>query len=116
MTRLSSISRFTERATLPLSTECGLRQVVTECSDMPPRKGQKNRFPLNEYLEIKRNQDALLVSALARDEEFTKKARKLKRLESKVNNIEYQILESPELARIHLQLLLREIKYKSEGS
>lgn len=116
MTRISSISRFTERATLPLSTECALRQVTTECSDMPPRKGQKNRFPLNEYIEIKRNQDALLVSALARDKEFTKKARKLKRLESKVNNIEYQILESPELARIHLQLLLREIKYKSEGS
>lgn len=71
---------------------------------MPPRKGQKNRFPLNEYLEVKRNQDALLVSALARDKEFTKKARKLKRLELKVNKIEYQILDSPIPARIHLQM------------
>ena len=71
---------------------------------MPPRKGQKNRFPLNEYLEVKRNQDALLVSALAPDKEFTKKARKLKRLEFKVNKIEYQILDSPIPARIHLKM------------
>lgn len=60
---------------------------------MAPRKGCKKRFPLNDYLQIKRQQDVLLVSAIARDREFAKKARKLKRLESKVitRKIEYQI-------------------------
>lgn len=63
---------------------------------MAPRKGTKKRFPLNDYLQIKRQQDVLLVSAIARDREFAKKARKLKRLESKVNStymckIKYQI-------------------------
>ena len=53
---------------------------------MAPRKGCKKRFPLNDYLQIKRQQDVLLVSAIARDREFAKKARRLKRLESKVNN------------------------------
>ena len=56
------------------------------------------------------------MSALARDKEFTKEARRLKRLESKVNNIKYQILESPDLAGEHLQMLLGEIKHKSESS
>lgn len=56
------------------------------------------------------------MSALARDKEFTKEARRLKQLESKVNNIKYQILESPDLAGEHLQMLLGEIKHKSESS
>ena len=56
------------------------------------------------------------MSALARDKEFTKEARRLKRPESKVNNIKYQILESPDLAGEHLQMLLGEIKHKSESS
>lgn len=47
------------------------------------KKGQKNRFPLIEYLEVKQNQDALLVFALALGKEFTKNARKLKRPELK---------------------------------
>lgn len=56
------------------------------------------------------------MSALARDKEFTKEARRLKRLESKVNNVKYQILESPDLAGELLQMLLGEIKYKSESN
>lgn len=56
------------------------------------------------------------MSALARDKEFTKEAMRLKRLESKVNNIKYQMLESPDLAGEHLQMLLGEIKHKSESS
>ena len=56
------------------------------------------------------------MSALARDKEFTKEARRLKRLESKVNNIKYQILESPDLAGEHLQMLLGKIIHKSESS
>ena len=56
------------------------------------------------------------MSALARDKEFTKEARRLKPLESKVNNIKYQILESPDLAGELLQMLLGEIKYKSESN
>lgn len=47
------------------------------------KKGQKNRFPLIEYLEVKQNQDALLMFALALGKEFTKNARKLKRPELK---------------------------------
>ena len=56
------------------------------------------------------------MSALARDKEFTKEARRLKRLESKVNKVKYQILESPDLAGELLQMLLGEIKYKSESN
>ena len=61
------------------------------------RKGQKNRFPSNAFLEIKRNQDIMLVRALAEDKTYAAKAKKLKHLEAKVNKpfsfrINYQIL------------------------
>lgn len=47
-------------------------------------KGQNRRFPLNKYLQIKRNQDIQLASALAKDKNYVAKAKKLKRLQSKV--------------------------------
>ena len=46
-----------------------------------------------------KRQKCLLVSALARDKEFTKEERRLKRLESKLKNIKYQILESPVIVK-----------------
>ena len=45
---------------------------------MAPRKGCKKHFPLNDYLQIKRQQDVLLVSAIARDREFQKKNEEVK--------------------------------------
>ena len=59
---------------------------------MPPRKGQKNRFPVNRFLAIKRNQDVQLACALVKDKEYVAKAKKIKRLESKVQHHE---LNSP---------------------
>ncbi|KAK2547134.1 hypothetical protein P5673_033100 [Acropora cervicornis] len=52
---------------------------------MPPRKGQKNRFPVNRFLAIKRNQDVQLACALVKDKEYVAKAKKIKRLESKAS-------------------------------
>ena len=60
---------------------------------MAPRKGQQNRFPVSTFLAIKRNQDVQLVCALGKDKEYVAKARKLKRLESKVH---YHISNSPQ--------------------
>ncbi|KAK2562638.1 hypothetical protein P5673_014329 [Acropora cervicornis] len=54
---------------------------------MPPRKGQKNRFPVNRFLAIKRNQDVQLACALVKDKEYVAKAKKIKRLESKAKLI-----------------------------
>ena len=51
---------------------------------MGRKKGQNNRFPLNTYLAIKRNQDLQLARALANDKNYVSKAKKLKRLQSKV--------------------------------
>lgn len=59
---------------------------------MPQRKGQKNRFPVNRFITIKRNQDVQLVCALANDKEYAAKAKKNKRLESKV---QYHVSNSP---------------------
>ena len=46
---------------------------------MPSRKGKKNRFPVNRFLAIKRNQDV-------KDKEYVVKAKKIKWLESKVQH------------------------------
>jgi len=51
---------------------------------MGRKKGQKYRFPLNTYLAIKRNQDLQLAEGLANDKHYVAKAKKLKRLQSKV--------------------------------
>ena len=51
---------------------------------MAPRKGQKNRFPINTFLAIRRNVDEQLALALAKNKEYNAKAKKLKRLEAKV--------------------------------
>ena len=51
---------------------------------MAPRKGQKNRFPLNTILAIRTNVDEQLARALAQDKVYNSKAKKLKRLEAKV--------------------------------
>ena len=49
-----------------------------------PRKGQKNRFPINTFLAIRRNVDEQLARALAQNKEYNAKAKKLKHLEAKV--------------------------------
>ena len=51
---------------------------------MAQRKGQKNRFPINTFLAIRRNVDEQLALALAKNKEYNAKAKKLKRLEAKV--------------------------------
>ena len=51
---------------------------------MAPRKGQKNRFPINTFLAIRRNVDEQLALALAKNKEYNAKAKKLKCLEAKV--------------------------------
>ena len=51
---------------------------------MAPRKGQKNRFPISTFFAIKRNVDEQLALALALNKEYNAKAKKLKRLEAKV--------------------------------
>ena len=53
---------------------------------MAPRKGQKNRFPINTFLAIRRNVDEqlALALALAKNKEYNAKAKKLKCLEAKV--------------------------------
>ena len=52
--------------------------------DEDGRKGQNRRFPLNAYPQMKRNQDAQLACDLANDKNYVAKAKKLKRLQSKV--------------------------------
>ena len=59
---------------------------------MAPRKGQKNRFPVNRFLAIERNQDVQLACALVKDKEYIAKAKQIKRLKSKV---QYQVSNSP---------------------
>ena len=49
---------------------------------MAPRK--KNRFPRNTFFGHRRNVDEQLARALAQDKEYNAKAKKLKRLEAKV--------------------------------
>ena len=51
---------------------------------MALRKRQKNSFPINTFLAIRRNVDEQLARALAQNKEYNAKAKKLKRLESKV--------------------------------
>ena len=51
---------------------------------MGRRKGQNRHFPPNNYLELKRNQDLQLADALANHKNYVAKAKKLKRLQSKV--------------------------------
>ena len=51
---------------------------------MGRKKGQNRRFPLNTYLELKRNQDLQLADALANHKNCVAKAKKLKQLQSKV--------------------------------
>ena len=55
---------------------------------MPPWKGQKNRFPVNRFLATKQNQDVQLACALVKDKEYVAKAKKINRLESKVQHHE----------------------------
>ena len=53
-------------------------------SIMGRKKGQTRRFPLNAYITFKRNQDLQLADALSHDKNYVTKAKKLKRLQSKV--------------------------------
>ena len=59
---------------------------------MAPWKGQKNRFPVNRFLAMKRNQDVQLACALVKDKEYVVKAKKIKQLKSKV---QYHVSNSP---------------------
>ena len=69
---------------------------------MAPRKGQKKRFPLNAFLQIKREQDVQLASALAHDKEYRAKAKKLKRLDAKVKRHICQDVNSPKCLSLRL--------------
>ena len=60
---------------------------------MPPRKGQKHRFPLNTFTAVKRNQEVQLACALAKDKQYAAKAKKLKQLEAKaISSIKFSLL------------------------
>lgn len=57
------------------------------------RRGENHGFPVNTFLVVKRYQDVQLASALANDKEYVAKAKKLKRLETKViSSVKFSLL------------------------